>query len=294
MKIANSISTNTRWLTMALLAGLMSNSVSADQLTGKLEAIAASKTILVGHQMQSIPFSFAETDGQPLGYSIDLCKRVISGIQQQLKLAKLEIKWIPLTLENRFNMVASGKVDMECGTSTNTISRQKIVDFSLMTWVDGGTFVIKKDSPATGLIDMGGKKIGVVTGNSTEKALRDWLKKNAASFAIVPMQTHLDGMKQLHEGLIDAYAADQTILIGLAASVREQMPVKLASSNFSYEPYALTLPRNDADFKQAVNRELAQLYRTGEVLKIYEKWFGQFGKPPTPLLTMYGMNALPE
>lgn len=294
MQTAKGISTITRWLTTALLASLISHSVSAEELTGRLKAIAASKTILVGHQMQSIPFSFAETDGQPLGYSIDLCKQVIAGIQQQLKLPNLDIKWIPLTLENRFSMVASGKVDLECGTSSNTISRQKIVDFSLMTWVDGGTIITKADSPATGLIDMGGKKIGVVAGNSTETALHDWLKKNAASFEIVPVQTHLDGMKRLNDGLIDAYAGDQSILIGLAASVHQQMPVKIASSNFSYEAYALTLPRNDADFKQAVNRQLAQLYRSGEVLNIYAKWFGQFGKPPAPLLTMYGMNALPE
>jgi ABC-type amino acid transport substrate-binding protein len=294
MQTAKGISSISGWLTTVLLASLMSHSVSAEELTGRLKAIAASKTILVGHQMQSIPFSFAENDGQPLGYSIDLCKRVIAGIQQQLELPNLDIKWIPLTLENRFSMVASGKVDLECGTSSNTISRQKLVDFSLMTWVDGGTLLTKADNPATGLIDMGGKKVGVVAGNSTEKSLHDWLTKNAASFEIVPVKTHLAGMKALNDGLIDAYAGDQTILIGLASSVHEQMPVKIASSNFSYEPYALTLPRNDADFKQAVNSQLAQLYRSGEILNIYDKWFGQYGKPPMPLLTMYGMNALPE
>lgn len=283
-----------RLFTVTLLASLLSTPVLAAELTGKLKAIAESKTILLGHQTQSIPFSFADQDGQALGYSVDLCKRVAAGIQQQLNLPKLDIKWVPLTLENRFDMVASGKVDMECGTSSDTISRQKLVDFSLMTWVDGGNFMTKGETTVNGLADMAGKRVGVVAGNTTEKALRDWMKKNMISFEIIPVKSHLDGVKQLNDGQLDAYAADQTILIGLAASVHEQMKVRLAASNFSYEPYALVVPRNDADFKQAVNSALAQLYRTGEVFSVYNTWFGKFGKPPAALMAMYGMNALPE
>jgi ABC-type amino acid transport substrate-binding protein len=281
-------------LTASLVISLVAGPLAAEELTGTLKNIASSKTILIGHQMQSIPFSFAENDGQPLGYSIDLCKQVVASLQQQLKLPKLDIKWIPLTLENRFSMVANGKVDLECGTSSNTISRQKIVDFSLMTWVDGGNFVTKGETPVSGLADMAGKRIGVVAGNTTERALELWMQKHAVTFTLVPVKSHLDGMKQLHDELIDAYAADQTILTGLAASVGEQMQVKLSTSNFSYEPYALVVPRNDADFKQAVNSALAQLYRSGEILKVYGKWFGHLGKPPMTLLAMYGMNALPE
>ena len=294
MQTVNQISLFKRLLTTVLLTGLMSTPASAEELSGKLKAIAASKTILLGHLTQSIPFSFAEQDGQPMGYSIDLCKRVVAGIQQQLKLPNLDIKWIPLTLENRFSMVANGKVDLECGTSSNSISRQKIVDFSLMTWVDGGNFVTRGDTQVTGLADMAGKRIGVVPGNTTEHALQQWQQKHQISLVLVPVKTHLDGMKQLHDGLLDAYAADQTVLNGLAAAVHDQMPVSLSASNFSYEPYALALPRNDADFKQAVNSALAQLYRSGEVFKVYDTWFGKFGKPPAPLLAMYGMNALPE
>lgn len=277
-----------------LLTSLLAGPLSAQALTGTLKDIAASKTILIGHQMQSIPFSFAENDGQPLGYSIDLCKQVVASLQQQLQLPKLEIKWIPLTLENRFSMVANGKVDLECSTSSNSISRQKIVDFSLMTWVDGGNFVTKGETQVSGLADMSGKRIGVVPGNTTEQALQQWMRKHAVVFTLVPVKSHLDGMKQLHDDLIDAYAADQTVLTGLAASVGEQMQVRLSTSNFSYEPYALVLPRNDADFKQAVNSALAQLYRSGEVFKVYDKWFAHLGKPPATLLAMYGMNALPE
>ncbi|HWR80084.1 MAG TPA: amino acid ABC transporter substrate-binding protein [Pseudomonas sp.] len=283
-----------RLVTLALLAGLVAAPAMAEELTGRLKAIASSKTILIGHQTQSVPFSFVDTNGQAMGYSVDLCKRVAAGIQQQLNLPKLDVKFVPLTPENRFEMVASGQVDIECGNSSDTISRQKIVDFSLMTWVDGANFIVKGEQVVTGLTEMSGKRIGVVEGNTTEKALQNWMQKNMVSFEIVPVKTHLDGMRQLNEGLIDAYAADQTVLIGLAASVSKDMRVSIAPVRFSYEPYALVVQRNDADFKQAVNRVLAQLYRTGEVMKIYDTWFGKFGKPPMPLMVMYEMNALPE
>lgn len=281
-------------ITVALLTSLLSAPALASELTGKLKAISQSKTLLLGYQSQSIPFSFSNQDGQALGYSVDLCKRVAASIKQQLNLAELEIKWIPLTLENRFDMVARGKVDMECGTSSNTISRQKLVDFSLMTWVDGGNFITKGDRPANSLADMADKRVGVVIGNTTEQALREWMKNNMISFSVVPVPSHRDGLQQLQDGQLDAYAADQTILIGLVSTTAEQMQMRLASNNFSYEPYALTVPRNDADFKQAVNSALAQLYRSGEVFIVYNTWFGKFGKPPAALMAMYGMNALPE
>lgn len=283
-----------RALTLALLASFLAGPVAAEELTGKLKSIAESKTILIGHQTQSIPFSFVDTNGEAMGYSVDLCKRVAAGIQQQLNLPKLEVKYVPLTPENRFEAVASGRVDIECGNSSDTISRQKIVDFSLMTWVDGANFLVKGETPVKGLSELAGKKIGVVAGNTTEAALKTWAAKNMVSFELVPAKSHIDGMRQLNEGLIDAYAADQTVLIGLAASVSKEMRVSISPMTFSYEPYALVVQRNDADFKQAVNRVLAQLYRTGEVLKIYNTWFGKFGKPPIPLMVMYEMNALPE
>lgn len=283
-----------RILTLALLASLVAAPAFAEQLTGKLKSIAASKTILIGYQPQSIPFSFTDTNGEAMGYSVDLCKRVAAGIQQQLKLSKMDMKFVPLTPENRLEMVATGQVDIECGNTSNTISRQKVVDFSLMTWVDGGNFIVKGETPVKSLADMSGKKVGVVAGNTTEGALQRWMQKNMVTFELVPVKSHIEGMQKLNEDAIDAYAADQTVLIGLAASVSKEMRVSIAPVTFSYEPYGLVVQRNDADFKQAVNRVLAQLYRTGEVLKIYNTWFAKFGKPPAPLMVMYEMNALPE
>jgi ABC-type amino acid transport substrate-binding protein len=282
-------------LVATLLAGsLFASSAFAATPAGKLGEIAESKTIIIGHRNEAVPFSFLDTDAQPKGYMIDLCKQVTASLQRQLGLDKLEIKWVPVTADNRFDLVASGKVDLECGVSTNSISRQKEVDFSLMTWVDGGSFLTKGEQRVSDLSVMDGKKVAVVGGTTTEQALKVAMQKLQISLTLVPVAEHLQGMQLLNDEKVDAYAADQTVLIGMAASVGEKMRVSMAEQNFSFEPYGLVLKRNDADFKQAVNAAIAQLYRSGDILRTYNAWFGQFGKPPAALLIMYGMNALPE
>lgn len=281
-------------LILAALGALLATAVHAEPLTGTLKKIAASGVIELGYLPDSVPFSYAANDKQPSGYSVDLCKRVAAGVQQQLALPKLELKWVPVTLANRYEMLNAGKIDVECGTSTNTISRQKIVDFSLMTWIDGGNFVTKGTTPAKGLADLAGKKVGVVKATTTERGLLAAMQRAAVSFEVIPMASHVEGMRALNDGKIDAYAADQTILIGLIVSSGDQIVVRLAEQNFSFEPYGLALRRNDADFKQAVNRVIAQLYRTGEVVVIYDQWFGKLGKPSPLLNAMFMLNSLPE
>ena len=276
------------------LSCLCFSQTQAQESQGTLQRIAQSKTIRLGYLKEGIPFSFAEQQGKPLGYTIDLCNRVAAGIQQQLGLPALDVQWVEVTSASRFDRVIDGTIDLECGTSTNTIARQKTVDFSLMTWVDGASFLVKADQPARRLADLSGKKIAVMAGTTTEKALRDALSKASLSAQIVPVKEHLDGLNALDRGTADAYASDRTVLVGLALAIGNQMPVALAEEQFSYEPYGLVLRRNDADFKQAVNRVLAQLYRTAAVIEIYDRWFGKLGKPSALLVAMYALNGLPE
>ena len=285
---------SSRLVAAALAGALLAMPALAQSPADTLKKVAETKTLLLGYLAESVPFSFADNNGNPAGYSVDLCKRVAAGIQQQLNLPTLDVKWVPITLANRFEMVTSGKVDLECATSTNTISRQKIVDFSLMTWVDGGSFMTAGNAPAKGVADLNGKKVGVVKDTTTDKALRSAIERAAVRAEVMTVPSHVDGVRMLAEGKIDAYAADQTVLIGLAVSAGDKFIVRLAENGFSYEPYGFSMRRNDADFKQAVNRVIAQLYRTGEIGPIYERWFGKLGKPGTLLAAMYTLNALPE
>jgi glutamate/aspartate transport system substrate-binding protein len=261
---------------------------------GTLKQIQDNKVVRLGYLKEAVPFSFADSVGKPMGYSIDLCQRVVAGIQHRLQVTQLDVKWIEVTTANRFERVANGTVDLECGTSTITLSRQRQVDFSLMTWADGGTFLVKPDQPVKALIDLSGKKIAVLEGTTTEKALRQALSDRFVNAQVLLVKEHLEGLNALANGTVDAFAGDQTVLVGLALAVGTQIEFTLAEIQFSFEPYGLTLRRNDADFKLVVNEVLARLYRTGQIEEIYERWFGKLGKPSPAIFAVYHLNGLPE
>jgi glutamate/aspartate transport system substrate-binding protein len=266
----------------------------AQELQGTLAKIKDSGTITIGYREQSIPFSFLDRDGKPAGYSIELCTRIVGGIQQQLGLPKLDVKWVAVTPETRIDAVVKGTIDLECGSTTNTLSRQEQVDFSNMTFVDGSTLLIKKDSGIRGLADLGGRKIGVIPGTTTEKVLRDGLAKSFLIAQIVTVKEHRDGLSALESGAIEAYASDRVLLLGLAVTSQDPQQFVISEQPLSYEPYGLMVRRGDAPFRLAVNRVLAQIYRSGDIGQIYSRWFGKLGPPGTLLLLMYGLNALPE
>jgi ABC-type amino acid transport substrate-binding protein len=278
-----------------LLAALvLAGSALGQDLDGTLKKIKASGTLSIGWRESAPPFSFPGPDRRPVGYSIDLCMHVASAIQKQLGLANLKLDWLPVTAENRINMVVEGKVDLECGTTTATLSRQEQVDFSLMTFVDGGSLMTTSGTNLRGLSDLAGKRIAVIPGTTTEKALAEFLKQEFVTVELIRVKDHLAGLKALEGGSADAFASDRGILIGLAVTSKDPTRFALANVLFSYEPYGLMMRRNDAAFRLAVNRALAELYRSGGVGPIYERWFGAFGKPSPAIQAMYLLNGLPE
>ena len=267
----------------------------AEPLEGTLKTIQQTKTIRLGYHESSIPFSYLDASKQPAGFTVDICSRVANGIQQQLGLDKLDVKWVPVSEQTRFDMIRDGKIDVECGTSTNTLSRQKIVDFSLTIWLDGANFVVDPARyGARKLGDLGGKKIGVVDKTTTQQALADTLKRDYISAQIVTVDDYMAGIEALRAGKIDAFAADQAVLIGLAFSLRNEFRLLLGEQPFSYEPFALALPRKDADFRLAVNTVVARVLRSGQIVEIYERWFGTIGKPTPLLVATWASNALPD
>ncbi|MGH7809451.1 MAG: amino acid ABC transporter substrate-binding protein, partial [Candidatus Binatia bacterium] len=214
-------------------------------------------------------------------------------IQKQLGIT-LKLNWVPLTAENRIDMVAQGKVDIECSTTTASLSRQARVDFSLMTFVDGGSFLTLADSGLSSVSDLANKRIAVIAGTTTEKALTNFLKEQFLTVELVRVKNHLEGRAALEKGAVAAFASDRGILIGLVVTAKDPKRFGLATFSFSYEPYGFMVRRNDGSFRLAVNRALAALYRSGDVAAIYERWFGALGKPSPALQFMYLLNALPE
>ena len=285
---------NTKAVLGALLVLLViTNAAPAQELDGTLKKIKAESTLTLGYLESAPPFSFPGPDRRPVGYSIDLCTQVASAIQKQLGI-NLKLNWVPVTTDNRVEMVASGKVDIECGTSTASLSRQERVDFSLMTFVDGGGLLTKSDFKLGAMADLADKRIAIIPGTTTETALEKFLKEEFVSVKYVPVKNHVDGLAAIDKGLAEAFASDRGILVGLAVTSKDPKLYALPNIFFSYEPYGFMVRRNDADFRLLVNRALAGLYRSGGIAPIYERWFGSFGTPSAAIKAMYFLNALPE
>jgi ABC-type amino acid transport substrate-binding protein len=280
-------------LVLLMVSLLLAGDAPGQQLDGTLKKIKDSGTFTLGYLTTAPPFSFPGPDKRPVGYSIDLCTHIASRIQNQLG-TNLKLNWVPVTTENRLDMVASGKVDIECGTSTASLSRQERVDFSLMTFVDGGGLLTKKDFNLRSVADLTDKKIAVIPGTTTETALAKALKEEFISVQTVQVKNHVEGLAALETGTADAFASDRGILIGLVVTSKDPNLFALPPVLFSYEPYGFMVRRNDAAFRLAVNRALAELYRSGEVAAVYDRWFGAFGKPSQAIQAMYLLNGLPE
>jgi glutamate/aspartate transport system substrate-binding protein len=283
-----------RLVNILFVVVLLTSPVYGQHQQSTLDKIKATKTINLGYRESSFPFSSLGEDKKPAGYSVDLCTRIATGIQQQLGLADLAIKWMVVTPENRLEMVANGTIDLECGSTTNTLSRQERVDFSYMTFVDGGSLLVSSNANINRLSDIAGKRVAVVPGTTTEKVMAEALQKAKLTVQMIKVKEHAEGIAALENGSADAYASDRVILIGLAMTSKDPAKLAISDQYFSYEPYGLMLRRGDPDFRLAVNRVLARLYRSGEIVPIYERWFGSFERTSNLLQAMYLLHSLPE
>jgi len=260
-----------------------------------LDKIRKSGVITLGYIDGAAPFSYADGNGQPQGYSVELCNAVAEGVGAQLKRQGLKVRWVKLTIQDRIDAVRTGKVDLECSTTTWTLSRQQLVDFSLVTFVDGGSMLVRSDADIARVADFDGKRIAVISGTTTERALRDALQRGTVKAELVSIKTRDEGLALLREGQVQGLASDRTALIGVVVmSGRGGGQFKLLDQDFSIEQYALMLRRNDADFRLAVNRVLARVYRSGEIEKIYGRWLGPLGPPSMLLSATYFIQNLAE
>ena len=261
---------------------------------GRLKKIQETKTISVAYRTDALPFSFEDGDKKAAGYTVDLCRSIIGVIERQLGVAPLQVKWVPVTTQNRFTAISSGQADMECGASTVTLGRMREVSFSTLTFLDGTGLLVRRSTPGASLSDLSGKKIGVISGTSNERALTEALKAQVVTATVVALKSRDDGLAQLEAGTIDAFAGDRVLLIGLASKAKDPKALALLADALSYEPYAIALPRGDWAMKQAVDAALAQIYRSSAIVDIYGRYFAAMGKPGPVLEAMFGMGRLPE
>ncbi len=280
-------------LVLFLLLTIMAcgTAVAADNT---LSRIRTTQQIRLGYFEGSAPFSFTGPDKVPQGYSVDLCERVTQSIQRQLGLTKLKMVWVPLGLKDRIEAIRAGRIDIECGTTTWSFTRQKLVDFSLITFVDGGSLLATDDSGIKRIADLQGKRIAVIRGTTTERALVDALDRGKITADVIRIDARERGIGLLKEGGADAFASDRFLLFNLMKMAESPRRLHLIDEDFSVEPYALAVPRNDPDFRLAVNRGLAELFRSGDINQVYKRWLGQFGDPSLLLSALYILQAVPE
>jgi len=284
-----------RRLIVFILLSLLCSTGSAEKLTGTLKKISDTGVFTIGYRDDAKPFSYLDSKGTPIGYSIDLCKRIAAATRESLGLSKLDLKFVKVTAKDRIAAVESGKVDIECGSTTMTLSRQEQVDFTLMTFVTGGSLLSKTSDPVRMTGDLSGKSVAVLKNTTTMEALRDYLRESLIDATVIEVNSETEGMQQLDSGKVQAFAWDQVVLIGQVLKSGNPKDFVLADDLFSFEPYAFMVRRNDAAFRLMANRSLAQLYRTEQYQPLFNKWFGSVGVRPSPVLAaMYKMQALPE
>jgi ABC-type amino acid transport substrate-binding protein len=281
-------------IALFLMAVAVALPAAAQDLGPTLSKIRKANEIVLGYRENTVPFSFTGDDKQPTGYSVDVCKAVATSIREQLKLPTLPVRWVAVTAESRFDAVAQGRIDLECGSTTITLARFDQADFSAPIFVESGAVLVRADSNLRRIGDLSGKRIAVGAGTTAEKALSARLKADLISAQIVVVKNAEEALEALDAGKVDGYANDRLLLVGSVVRGRDPKKYFITEDDYSFEPYGLALRRNDTAFRAAVNRGLARLYRSPGMVDIYKRWFGGFGPPGTLLQAMYFLNALPE
>jgi glutamate/aspartate transport system substrate-binding protein len=266
----------------------------AQTVDGTLKKILDSKTVTIAYRTDALPFSYEGEGKQPAGYTVDLCKRVAASLERQLKVKPLQIKWVPATSQNRLELVRKGQADMECGSTTVTLSRMSEVDFSSYVFVDTTGVLVRTASGAKAFKDLAGKRIAVIANTTTEAAVDAAVKKLGSAATVVRVKSREEALSALQAGSADAFASDKLLLVGLASKMKDPSQYALLSDDLSFEPYAIVLPRGDGNFRVAVNRALSEIYRSDEIVEIFRRAFGT-GLEPTPMLIIvYGLGAYPN
>jgi glutamate/aspartate transport system substrate-binding protein len=288
MKLATKLFATT-FVTVAMTTGAF-----ATELNGRLAQIGERGTIVLGHRESSVPFAYLDANQKPIGYSIDLCMKVVEEVEKTVG-RDLEVKFVPVNPKTRIALMANGTIDLECGSTTNNLTRQEQVEYLPVTFITGTKILTRKDSGIQSVDDLNGKSIALAQGTTNERAIKAEIEKKGLDMKILPVRDHAEGMLALETDRVDAYSTDHILLYGLISKSREPEAFAVVGDFLSYDPYALMVPRNESDFELVGKRALAEVFRSGEINTIYDKWFGPMGVEQSALLkAAFQISALPK
>ena len=238
-----------------------------------LKRIRETQTLLIGVRESSVPFSFIDAQKQPQGYSVDLCLRVADAVKSELKMPKLDVKFVPVTSSSRIPALLEGKIDLECGSTTNTRDRQKQVAFAYTTFVAGIKMLAKKSSNVASIEDLRGKSIVVTKGTTSEKMMKAMNDERVLKMKIIESPDHGESFKTVDEGNALAFPMDDVLLYGLISKSKKPDDYAVVGKYLSVEPYAIMMRKDEPAFEKIVNRALIDLFQSGEIRRVYAKWF---------------------
>ncbi|EJL88256.1 periplasmic component of amino acid ABC-type transporter/signal transduction system [Herbaspirillum sp. CF444] len=246
---------------------------------GTLDKIAASRTITLGVRDSSPPFSYLDDKQSYIGYSIDLCMKVVSAVQKQLGASSLSVKMQPVTSSTRIPLLANGTIDLECGSTTNNEDRQKQVSFAPTTFVTSNRLLSKKTANIKTLADLKGKTLVATAGTTNIKQVTQLNADKSLGINILASKDIGEGFLMVETGRAVAYSLDDVVLAALAANSKSPDDYRISAEAMSFEPYGIVLRKDDPEFKKAVDAAITAVFRSGEINRIYAKWF-QAAIPP--------------
>ena len=260
-------------LWFALFGTMFALSAQAQDLTGTLKKIKDSGAITIGNRESSIPFSYLDEKQQPVGYSMDLCNKVVDAIKAELKLPNLKVAYNPVTSQNRITLMQNGTIDLECGSTTNSVDRQKQVSFGNTTFVTGIRMLVKADSGIKDIAQLDGKPVVTTTGTTSDALIKASEKGKHIDVKNIYGKDHADSFLMVESGRAAAFVMDDVLLAGLIANAKNPKDFAIVGDPFRVEPYGIMIRKDDPQFKALVDKTLAGLMKSGEIVKIYDKWF---------------------
>jgi glutamate/aspartate transport system substrate-binding protein len=260
----------------ALVASLLAvPGAGAQELTGTLKKIRDSKAVTLGYRESSIPFSYVNKPGEPIGYSVDLCNAVVAEISGELEGVEIAVKYKKVTAETRIPAVQSGEIDLECGSTTANFERKKEVAFSPIFFVAGTKLLVPRSSGITSYRDLRDKTVVVTAGTTNAAAVRAISEKQQLGIKLIVGKDHAESFAMLRAGQADAFATDDVLLYGLVATTKSSDQYHVVGEYLSYDPYGLMYRKDDPDFAAVVDRTFSRLAQSRELVQLYNKWFQQ-------------------
>lgn len=278
------------WLVALVLLVSVGTSVGAPATSDTLKKIQASGVIVIGHRVGSLPFSYLDASLQPIGYSMDLCRAVVEAVKTKLNLPTLKVKLVAVTSATRIPLVANGSVDLECGITTNTQERQKLVAFSVTTFVAQSRLLAKKSNNIRRLSDLRGKPVVSTVSTTSIARLNEINAQQRLGMRILAGKDDPDSFLFVQTDRAVAYAMDDVLLYALMARNAQPQDYSVSDEALSVEPYGIMLGKNDPVFKRLVDDALIALFRSGEIKRLYHRWF-ESPLPPSGITLNLPMSA---